>query len=744
MGRVHGHCSRRPARLGCWALLALAALWLGLAQAQARSFGAYTADVGPAEVFPGADRFGRPEGDPPAVAAYRGRELLGYVFETNDIGYSGKPIRILVGMNAEGTIVGAKVIEHHEPILLVGIPEARLFGFVDKYVGQPVRGRDRRDKGKGDVDIISGATVTAIVINEGVTRAAVRVARSRGLAGFTAPPAQPAGQVAIAEPPFEGRDWLTLVGDGSVRRLHLSNAQVDEAFRKIGVGSPEPYATAGAPEATFIDLYTGLASVEQIGRNVLGAEYESLLAWLAPGQSGIFIAANGEYSFRGSGFVRGGIFDRIQVKQGDTSILFHDKHYRRLGSLAADGAPAFSEIGIFKIPEAAAFDPAKPWRIELLAQRPIGPIEKSFITFSLGYEIPERFLSRTPPPAPAAAHAKAAAEDGDTAPELWLRIWEGRVVGIAVLVVALGVLTIVFFFQDVLVRHPKQVLWLRVGFLAFTVLFLGAYAQAQLSVVNVFTFTHALMTGFRWEFFLLEPLIFILWAGTAASLLFWGRGVYCGWLCPFGALQELLNRLAKVFKVPQVRIKWGWHERLWPVKYIILLGLMGLSLKSVALAEWFAEVEPFKTVILLRFARDWPYVVFALAVLGIGLFVERAYCRYVCPLGAALGIPGRLRLFEWLKRRKQCGVECSLCARNCMVQAIHPLGQINPNECLYCLNCQVIYFDDHTCPPLVQRRTGRGKKRAAEGVEAHPSVAPAPASPVPSRTAGMGISLNQG
>jgi NosR/NirI family nitrous oxide reductase transcriptional regulator len=73
-------------------------------------------------------------------------------------------------------------------------------------------------------------------------------------------------------------------------------------------------------------------------------------------------------------------------------------------------------------------------------------------------------------------------------------------------------------------------------------------------------------------------------------------------------------------------------------------------------------------------------------------------------------------MFEWLKRRKQCGYECQLCAKNCMVQAIHPLGQINPNECLYCMNCQVIYWDDHKCPPLVMKRERRGKKSVAPAV----------------------------
>jgi NosR/NirI family nitrous oxide reductase transcriptional regulator len=258
-------------------------------------------------------------------------------------------------------------------------------------------------------------------------------------------------------------------------------------------------------------------------------------------------------------------------------------------------------------------------------------------------------------------------------------------------------------------RRPVFYNWLRRAYLAFVLVWLGWYANAQLSVVNVVTFTNSLVTGFHWEYFLAAPLIFILWSASAAALLFWGRGPFCGWLCPFGALQELTNGVAKWLKVPQITVPWGLHERLWPIKYIIFLGLFGLSLYSVDLAERFAEVEPFKTAIILKFARGWPFVLYAVGLLVVGLFIERFFCRYLCPLGAALAIPGRIRTFEWLRRWQECGSPCQRCAKECPVQSIHPEGHINVNECIYCMHCQELYYDDQRCPHMIQVRLKREK-----------------------------------
>jgi len=292
---------------------------------------------------------------------------------------------------------------------------------------------------------------------------------------------------------------------------------------------------------------------------------------------------------------------------------------------------------------------------------------------------------------------------------IWVNVWSSRVFEIGVLLAGLGFLTLILVFQDWLTRHPLMLRRIRTGFLLYTLLFIGWYGLAQLSVINVLTFTLAAMHGFQWESFLIDPMMFILWSFVAVTLLLWGRGVYCGWLCPFGALQELTFQLFQKLRLPRFEIPPMVHERLWALKYIILLALFGVSLQSLTQAERLAEVEPFKTAITLRFAREWGFVLYAAGLVLLSALNRKFYCKYLCPLGAALTIPGKFRIFDWLRRHRECGRPCQICAVECEVQAIKKNGEINPNECHYCLDCQVTYWNDQKCPPMVDRRKRREK-----------------------------------
>lgn len=295
---------------------------------------------------------------------------------------------------------------------------------------------------------------------------------------------------------------------------------------------------------------------------------------------------------------------------------------------------------------------------------------------------------------------------------IWIAVWHEKVFQISFLVLGLIVLMLILIMQDWLAKHATFLTYLRTGFLIYTVFFIGWYSLAQLSIVNVFTFISSFIHGFSWDNYLIDPMMFLLWGFVALTVLLWGRGVYCGWLCPFGAMQELVFRVGEYFKVPTYEFPEVVHERLWAIKYIILLGLFAVSLQSLVFAEELAEVEPFKTAITLHFAREWGYVLYAVGLLLISAFNRKFYCRYVCPLGAALTYPSKFRIFEWLRRYKECGRPCQVCRTECEVKAIRSTGEINANECHYCLDCQVTYYNAYKCPPLVDKR--RKRERASK------------------------------
>ncbi len=189
---------------------------------------------------------------------------------------------------------------------------------------------------------------------------------------------------------------------------------------------------------------------------------------------------------------------------------------------AAEGAPHFKEIALFTVPEDAHFDAAEPWRLQLMIQRVLSVNDKAFATADLNYQLPQAYTvdapEGTPVPleaaAPAAIDAAAGVvEEADSA--LRKQIWQGKRWQIGVVSLSLLILVAVFFFQDTLTKHPKFYDRFRLVFLTFSLFYIGWYAQAQLSVVNVLTFTTALRTGFSWEYFLMDPLVFILWCATA-------------------------------------------------------------------------------------------------------------------------------------------------------------------------------------------------------------------------------------
>ena len=653
-----------------------------------------------AEVFPGARTFSERLGQPPYVEAYgepaAGKPtLLGYVMLSTDItdtpAYSGKPVVTLIGMDVQGRFVGIKVLKHSEPILLLGIPESALLNFNRQYIGKSVAdkievGQSRPDEGVLGVDAISGATVTVITQNQVLMTSGTTVARQVGL---LAPTVHAPAHFALSG---QRLSWAQLVRQGSVQRLRVQPEQV------------------GMPRSSepFIELWFGDLNHPDLGASVLGPDsWANLRLQLKDGEQALFVIRTaGVESFKGSGFVRGGIYDRLQVKQGADSYTFRDLDYLNLYGLAAAGAPAYTESAIFVI-RSKSFSAAYPWKLSFLGNR-VDPDTgaRSFANFGSPYWLAAELLQGGRPEVEEVA-----------AP--WVRVWKTRAVAIAWFVALLMLVGVVYAFRDKLTRmstHKNK--WplnaFKYSAWALSIGFVGFGAMAQPSITQVLTWLHTLLFQWTWSLFLSDPFIFLFWIFIILTVFLYGRGLFCGWMCPFGSLSEAMYKVGGLvgLKRFQTHLPRVWHDRLKWVKYAVFFGLLSVSVFSMGLAERLAEVEPFKTTFLVGIGqRAWPYGLFVCATLGLSIFIERPYCKYICPLGAALAMPSTFRWFG-LPRKHECN-SCKACTVGCGSLAIDAAGRIDHRECLHCLDCLVLYTDAKACPPLAKER----KRRERDGLE---------------------------
>ncbi len=654
------------------------------------------------EVFPGATHFSERKGQPPYVEAYdkagADKKLLGYVMLSTDItdtpAYSGKPVVTLIGMDTQGVFVGVKVLKHSEPILLLGIPESALLNFNAQYLGKSVAdkievGQSRPDEDVLGLDAISGATVTVIAQNQVMMASGSSIARQVGILAPTV--REPARFVTTGQ----RLTWDELVKQGAVQRLRVMPEQVGLER------GPEP----------FIELWFGDLNQPDIGKSVLGENsWNNLRLQLKEGENAFFVVrTGGAESFKGSGFVRGGIYDRVQVRQGADAFTFRDLDAMNLYGIEAAGAPSFNESAIFII-RSPSFSAAYPWKLSFLGNRVDRATgARSFTSFDAPYWLPAATLEGGRP--------KVVEPDAP-----WVRIWKSRLVEIVLFSVLLVAVAVVYAYRETLTRRATHKNKWPVNIFKYTawglsIVFVGFGAMAQPSITQVLTWFHSLLFKWTWSLFLSDPFIFLFWIFIIVTVFLFGRGLFCGWMCPFGSLSEAIYKVARKvgFKRFQRQVPQRWHDRLKWLKYILFFGLITVSMFSMGLAEKLSEVEPFKTTFLVGiFNRPWPYGLFVAAILGLSIFIERPYCKYICPLGASLAMPSTFRWFG-LKRKQDCN-SCKACAVGCGAQAIDADGRIDHRECLHCLDCMILYTDTKGCPPLAKER----KRREKDGLEMTP------------------------
>jgi len=247
---------------------------------------------------------------------------------------------------------------------------------------------------------------------------------------------------------------------------------------------------------------------------------------------------------------------------------------------------------------------------------------------------------------------------------------------------------------------------LKVVTLIAAVGYLGLYKSQLISIVNIFGLVTAnlpiLTYNVGWYFFAVF---------TLASTILWGR-LYCGRVCAFGALTQLMDKVvpAKL----RVELPRAVERRASYIKYGVLVGAVGYFLATRDMSH-FKYVEPFWMFTFYQTTPLW----IALGVLLVAtIFVRNLYCRFLCPVGAFLGLVSSLTVFR-IKRWSECKT-CRICEKTCEWGAIRgPV--IVKSECVRCDDCERLYADTKKCPHwlIIQRKADVLARQAAM---ARPSV----------------------
>jgi NapH/MauN family ferredoxin-type protein len=186
----------------------------------------------------------------------------------------------------------------------------------------------------------------------------------------------------------------------------------------------------------------------------------------------------------------------------------------------------------------------------------------------------------------------------------------------------------------------------------------------------------------------------VLLAGLLLGTLIAG-GAFCGWICPFGAVQDLLTAIRRKLHIREIQVPARLDRVLRYGRYIVLATILYQTILTVKL--WFASYDPYRTL----FGLDWLFAfnpavegtayVITISVLVASLFVERAWCRYACPLGGAISLVSKFSLLR-IRRSESACKSCALCTRPCSVKLPVATARIMSSDCIGCLACV------DTCP----------------------------------------------
>ena len=480
-------------------------------------------------------------------------KLIGYLFYTVDVvnipAYSGYPLEILMLLSSNHILIDLKLVKHSEPILLAGIPIEKLLEAMCLYKGADI---NKISVGE-DVPIIAGATVTSLILHETILKSC-RVVLSIGEEVY---------QRKKIPDTFKKYSWDELVHNKAIKHYVLD-------------------LSSNTRDYDLIDIYFTNLLPPSIGKNLLGEQGYLSLFNNKFEKSAILIVGAGTWCFKGSGFIRSGIFDRFRVEQDGNIFVFKESEYVYQFDLIT--SIDYEDAGVFFIND-VKYDPCKPWNLVLLA---------GYKTFSVKYDMPSIFCKTC----------------------VWCSQWKDKWLNI-IFLSALWILVILVFIFRTFLSKRRFLLDIIYSFVLLMDVYIIGFLCSPPSVVNVFTLLTDLKT------FLFGPYLFISWVMIFLTVILWGKGVFCGWICPFGAVQEIFFRVKSVF-LSDTSLDFSYRviSKLKYLKYLIFVFLLFAFFHEVVYsAETWAEVEPFKTTWSVGiFSRGW-FSVYACLLLLISIAV---------------------------------------------------------------------------------------------------------------------------
>ncbi len=267
--------------------------------------------------------------------------------------------------------------------------------------------------------------------------------------------------------------------------------------------------------------------------------------------------------------------------------------------------------------------------------------------------------------------------------ETWRDILGPQAIDLALLVGFIALALVGFFRKSVRLKYIT---------LAAAVGYMGFVKSRLVSVVDLFAVADWNLPVFKYNLAWYLLSFFVL-----ASTVLWGR-LYCGRICAFGALTQLMD-LAVPRKL-RVEVPAKLEQRANAIKYGLLVAVLVyfVATRDVAVYRY---VEPFWMFGLFGTTPMW----IGLAVLLLAtVFVRNLYCRFLCPVGALLGVISKLTVFK-IKRWSECNT-CKICEKTCEWGAIRG-PKIIEAECVRCDDCERLYLDQQKCPHwIILRRKG--------------------------------------